>query len=120
MSFSTLLYYLAPIIGFTTLLIGVSAAVKPQAMSSKFGIAATGATLPYVISTGMRDVFMGLTVFILFSLEQWTALGAVNLAIGLVAISDCYIVRKYGDRKNSYVHAAGAVAVIVYGLLLLR
>jgi hypothetical protein len=120
MAFSIHLFeYIAPIIGIVSLLIGIAAAAKPEAMSAKFGIAAKGATWPYVVSTGMRDVFMGLTVLILFYLQQWQAQGAIQLCLGVVALSDFWVVSKYGDRRTSFVHLFSAVFVIVYGSWLL-
>ncbi len=116
---TNLLYYIAPIIGLTTLAIGVMAVLRPKPMSKKFGISVDGDALPYVIATGIRDVFMGLTIFILFYLQEWVALGAINLCVGIVAISDFLAVRKHGDKKTSMVHLFGAIAVIVYGAWLL-
>ena len=119
MNLITIAHYIAPLIGMSTIIIGVFAVLRPQPMAKKFGITAHGAALPYVISTGIRDVFIGLTVLILFYLQEWKALGAINLCIAIVAISDFKVVRKYGDKKTSYVHLAGAVAVIIYGVWLL-
>lgn len=119
MDLTLLALYIAPVIGLTTLSIGISAAIWPQPMSKKFGIDASDKALPYVVSTGVRDVFMGLTVLILFYQQQWKILGAINLCIGLVAISDFLVVRKHGDSKTSLVHLAGAIAVIGYGTWLI-
>lgn len=116
---TTIGHYFPLAIGFITLLIGVLAAANPKAMSKNFGIAATGVALPYVVSTGIRDVFIGLIVLILFYLQAWVALGACHLCIGLVAISDFLVVRKYGNKKASLIHISGAVVVIAYGAWLL-
>lgn len=113
-------YYFALLIGFGTLIIGICAVIKPKPMASKFGVLANESALPYVISTGIRDVFIGLTVLISFYLHQWTALGAIHLAIGIVAISDFKVVNKYGNKKVSYVHLFGAIVVISYGIWLLK
>ncbi len=119
MNFTNLAHYVAPFMGLVTLMIGVGAVIRPKQMAVKFGIAASESALPYVVSTGIRDVFIGLTVLILFYLSEWQALGAVILCIALVAISDFLVVRKHGDRRTSLVHLAGAVAVTAYGLWLL-
>ena len=111
--------YLAPLIGIATLAIGVMAALLPEPMSKKYGIAVTGSALPYVVSTGIRDVFIGLTVLILFYLKNWEALGYINLFIGIVAVSDFLIVQKFGDKKTSLVHLFGAAVVIGYGAWLI-
>lgn len=115
MSLLTIGHYFPLVIGFFTLLIGIAATAKPEEMSKKFGIAVSGVALPYVISTGIRDVFIGLVVFILFYLQYGSALGAIHLCIGIVAISDFLVVRKYGNKKASLIHLGGAVVVIAYG-----
>lgn len=118
MNLITGLYYLSPIIGLATLTIGILAVFWPEPMSKKFGISVKGAALPYVISTGVRDIFIGLTILILFYLNSWIAMGWIHLFIGIVAISDFLVVLKFGDKKTSIVHLSGAVIVIVYGIWL--
>lgn len=120
MNIQMALYYLAPIIGFLTIFIGIFAALKPEPMSKNFGISVTGPALPYVVSTGIRDVFMGLTILILFYKQDWVVLGFIHLCVGLVAISDFLVVQKHGDKKTSLVHLAGAIAVIGYGIWLIK
>jgi hypothetical membrane protein len=111
--------YLAPLIGTGTLVIGILAMFRPESMSKKFGISASDKTLPYVKSTGVRDVFIGLTVLILFYLKDWVALGWVNLFIGIVAISDFSVVLRNGDKNTSLVHLFGAILVLAFGSWLL-
>ena len=111
--------YLAPVVGFFTLAIGATAAIWPKQMSKKYGIATGGEGIPYVISTGIRDVFMGLTILILFYRQDWIVLAILNFLIGFVAISDFLIVRKYGDKKIALVHLLGAIAVTGFGACLL-
>lgn len=115
MNVPSIFYFVAPVIGFFTLLIGVAAVIKPQPMSTKFGISVSGSALPYVVSTGIRDVFMGLAIFILFYFQHWTALGVTIGCIGIVAISDFLVVLKHGDKKTSLVHLLGTVLVVAYG-----
>lgn len=119
MNLATIGHYFPLVIGFLTLLIGIAATVKPKEMSKNFGIAVDGLALPFVVSTGIRDVFIGLVILVLFYLQAWKALGAAHLCIGIVAISDFLVVRKFGDKKASLIHFAGAVIVIVYGAWLL-
>ena len=115
MNLTDIIHYIAPVIGFFTLAIGISAITKPEPMSKNFGIQASGQTLPYVISTGIRDVFIGLVMFILFFMQLWQVMAAVSLCIGLVAICDFIVVQKYGDKKTSLMHLGGAMAIITYG-----
>ena len=119
MNIITVLHYIAPLIGFFTLAIGISAVLRPGPMSKNFGIKVDGLALPYVVSTGIRDVFMGGAVLILFFLQLWQALGAISLCLGVVAISDFLVVQKHGDKKTSMVHLGGAISTIVYGAVLL-
>ncbi len=123
MSLSEIAFYIAPLIGFVTLIIGTAAVLKPAPMSKNFGIEVSGSALPYVVSTGIRDIFMGLTILILFSTQHHQqdrrTLGAIHLCVGVVAISDFLIVQKHGDKKTSWVHLLGAVAVIGYGVWLI-
>ncbi len=111
--------FVAFLIGMVTIFIGIFAILKPAFMSSKFGITVNGSALPYVISTGVRDVFMGLSVLVLAYQHEWKLLGAIQLLIGFVAIGDFLNVFKNGDKKTSLVHFAGAGAVFVYGTWLL-
>jgi len=119
MNLGDLTYYIAPLIGLSTLAIGISAVLHPLPMAKKFGVPANESAAPYVVSTGIRDVFIGLAVLVLFYSKAWFALGAINLCLGIVAISDFIVVFRHGDRKTSYVHLAGAVFVVTYGLWLL-
>ena len=120
MSLPTVFHFITIIIGIVVFLIGVAAVLKPEPMSKKFGISANGPALPYVVSTGIRDVFIGLTIFILVYRQDWRALGAVNLCLALVAISDFLVVRKHGDKQTSFVHLFASIAVFVYGIWLIQ
>ena len=119
MSTSNLYLFFNLPVAIVALLIGIGAIMRPQMMSLKFGIAADTKALPYVVSLGIRDVFIGLTIFILFFLSQWFALGLLHLCLGLVAFSDFVVVFKNGTRKTSWVHLAGAIVAFLYGASLL-
>lgn len=110
----------AVLIGAGTTLIGIAALLKPREMSKKFGIQADTLSLPYVRSTGVRDIYMGFSILVLYQLQHFKAIGVCSLALGLVAISDFIVVQKYGDKKTSLVHLAGALIVFVYGAFLLN
>ncbi len=112
------LYFNIPV-ALVALAIGLGAILKPQPMSLKIGIAADKAALPYVMSLGVRDVFMGLSILILFWLSEWFALGFIHLFLGLVAVCDFFVVFKYGVKKASYVHFLGAVFSFAYGAWLI-
>ncbi len=119
MEFTSILFYIAPIIGLGALTIGILAVLWPQPMSKKFGIAADGLTLPYVVSTGIRDIFIGLTVLILFYNRNWPLLGLINFCISIVAASDFLIVFRHGEKKTSFAHLFGVILVTAYGIWLI-
>lgn len=119
MTLSDLIQYFPLMIGFFTLVIGSLAILKPQMMSKNFGVIAKEEALPYVIATGARDVFIGLVVLIFFFLQMKQGLALCHLTIGLVALSDFLVVRKFGDKKTAWVHLFGAVAVVAYGTWIL-
>lgn len=119
MNTAELVYYFVPLIGIGTLVIGILAVIRPEPMSKKFGIAVSASALPYVISTGVRDIFIGLTVLVLFYRQEWFTLGFINICIGVVATSDFLVVRKHGDTKTSLAHLFGAVIVVTFGIWLI-
>jgi hypothetical protein len=119
MDLVSLSYYIAPVIGMTTIIIGTGAILKPEPMSKNFGITASGTAAPFVQSVGIRDIFMGLTVLILYFNQLWFPMALIQFCIGLVALSDFAVVKNNGDQKASMIHLAGAMAVIGYGVWLL-
>ena len=119
MNITLIIEYIAPLSGIILALLGLSAMIKPKVMSKQFGIPIEGKSLSYVISTGVRDVFMGLNILILYHQKLWIVLGYVNICLSLVAISDFVVVLKSGNKKASLIHGFGAVAVIFYGLILI-
>jgi len=119
MNLPTIGHYFSLVVGFFALFIGIAAATRPKEMSKNFGIPVSGEALPYVVSTGIRDVFIGLIVLILFYFQTWTVLGVSYLCISIVAISDFLVVRKYGDKKVSLIHLGGAIVSVLYGAWLI-
>lgn len=119
MNTTELVYYFALMVGIGALIVGILAVLLPGTMSKKFGIAVSGAALPYVISTGVRDIFIGLTVLVLFYLQQWFSLGCINICIGVVAVTDFFLVRKHGTMKAALFHLLGAFVVANIGVWLI-
>jgi len=119
MNLPNIFLYFNVLVGLVALCIGIGAIIKPQPMALKFGIAADVKALPYVVSLGIRDVFMGLSVLVLFLRSEWFSLGLIHLCLGLVAVSDFLVVFKNGVRKISYVHLLGAFVSFIYGAWLL-
>lgn len=119
MSFSNLSLYFNIPVALVAIAIGLGAILRPQPMSLKFGISADKKAQPYVMSLGIRDIFMGLSILILFLLSEWFSLGLIHLCLGLVAVCDFFVVFKHGIKKTSYVHALGAAASFIYGAWLI-
>lgn len=118
MSIIQIVHYLAALVGVGTLVIGILAMLKPEPMSKNFGIGVSGFALPYVVSTGVRDIFIGLCVFVLFWRQEWVTLGCINFCIAVVALSDFFVVRKHGHKMTSLVHLFGAALVLGLGYVL--
>ena len=97
MDLISIIHLISPVIGIVTIVIGILAIINPKKMSKSFGIDADDIkTLAYVSSLGVRDIFMGITILILYYNHLWNILGLVNLLIGLVAVSDFLFVLKNG------------------------
>ena len=58
------LHNMTALIGSLAVLVGLGAVLKPKPMSKKFGIDANDHALPYVMSTGLRDIFVGMTLLV--------------------------------------------------------
>ena len=119
MNFLTILHHFSPIIALFTLIIGFFAIFKPKPMAKNFGVPVGADAYPFVIATGVRDIFMGTVILILYFLGQWYAIALVSFSLTLVAVSDFVIVQKYGIKKNSWTHFLGALGTLIYGLFLL-
>jgi hypothetical protein len=115
MDLVNLMYWFAVLTGLVCLLIGVGATFAPNKMAKVFGIAATGTAAPYVVATGIRDVFLGIAVLFVVYVEQWIGVAILHLCLGLVGISDFTMVFKHGNKKISLTHIIGSVVMIIYG-----
>jgi hypothetical protein len=111
--------YLAPLIGLATLGIGLLAVTRPQKMSINYGVSANNEALPYVVATGIRDVFMGLIILALFFLNEWRGIAIAQFLLAIVAIVDFAIVIKFGEKLKALIHLTGALAVSFYGIWIL-
>lgn len=119
MNLLTLLHHFAAIIALFTLIIGIFAAAKPKAMAKNFGVPVPPEAYPFVIATGLRDIYIGLGIFVLYFLNLWFAIAITCLCLGLLALGDFVIVRKYGVKKVSWAHFLGATGAFIYGSFLL-
>lgn len=102
------------------ILIGALAVFKPALMSEKFGIPTTGSGLSFVVSTGIRDLALGLVVLVLYAEQVWWMLVWTHLFIAVVAISDFAVVLKSGNKKIALVHMTGAIALVVFSAVASR
>ena len=121
MSYTELLNSFSLIIGLGVSFIGLLAISAPRFMSKNFGIPLDDKkALSYIVSLGIRDIFIGLTVFYLFFEKAWMTIAFVHFFISIVALSDFIVVMKHGD-KNSYItHLTGLVISLLYGVLMYK
>lgn len=118
-SYTQYIQYFSLLIGFGACSIGLLAIAKPQFMSEGFGIKVSGAATSYVVALGIRDLFIGLTVLLLYSYQAWVLIGYTSLMIAMVAFSDFLVVFKNGKKSASFVHLLGLMVALAYGLVLL-
>jgi hypothetical protein len=115
MTYTLIIQSIALPIGFVACLIGVLAVLYPKFMSKGFGVPTEGTAVAYVVGLGIRDFFIGATVLVLYSTNSWIILGYISFLIAVVAVSDFIVVYRYGDKKTSLVHLAGALVAAAYG-----
>jgi|GEM_PF-2891278 len=118
MNYTNFLHFLAPAISLTAFTIGFAAVILPKKMSKGFGVEVSGSALAYVIGLGIRDIFIGGAVLIMYLQSAWYSLSITSLLLSMVAVSDFLVVYKNGNKKTSYVHLAGAVIAAVYAAAL--
>ena len=111
--------YFSVLIGFGACFIGLLAIIKPEFMSSGFGIKVDGFAASYVVALGIRDLFIGLVVLLLYVNEAWSLIGYTSLLIAMVAFSDFIVVFKNGRKSASFVHLIGLLIALAYGFILL-
>lgn len=119
MDLQQIIYWIPAITGAFALIIGLLAVVSPQKASQSFGIEVHGLALPYVMATGVRDIYIGLVTLILFRFGNTQLLGANFICIAVIAIADFILTFKVGSRRHSVVHIAGAVFSLIFGIILL-
>ena len=119
MNFVELSLYLSLLIGVVATAVGVAILIKPKQMAVVFGIEASESAMPYVVSCGSRDLFIGLTVLALYFNQAWLEMGYINLFISLVSVSDFLVVRKNGNKNKSALHLLSGVVAVVYGIWLI-
>lgn len=107
------------LIGIGAILIGLAAVALPQRASQSFGIKVYSEALPYVQATGARDIFLGITLLILYWRNDFLTAGYVCVAIACVSIVDAYVTWRNGSKPHSLFHVAGTVGVVAYGIWLI-
>ncbi|MBC7420591.1 MAG: DUF4267 domain-containing protein [Bdellovibrio sp.] len=119
MSLQQILSFIPAMAGLVALIIGLLAVITPAKASKGFGIEASGPALHYVVATGVRDIFIGLIMLVLYWHGDTKIIGACFICIAVVAIADFTLTFKHGSKKQSVVHAAGAIFSIIYGSLVI-
>jgi len=113
------LSWILPAIGLGAVVIGTAAVIMPAKASKSFGIEVHGEALPYVQATGARDIFLGITLLILFWRHEVLTAGYVCLAIAIVSIVDAFVTWKNGSKPHTLVHIGGTILVLAYGAWLI-
>jgi hypothetical protein len=113
------LIYLVPLVGLGALGIGLAAMVMPAKMSGIFGVAVDGKAVAFVIGMGVRDLFIGGAITLLYFLELLIPAGWLLLMLGAVSFSDFVVVRKWGSKLISLTHLTGAVVVTCLSLFII-
>ncbi len=108
----------APIIASGLLLVGLTAMTFPKWAAGMFGVKASTEGLPYVMAAGVRDVFIGLALLLIWQTGDHRLLAKAMVATAIVSLMDTYLVFKYGMRRQMALHILGTVAVVVYGFVL--
>lgn len=120
MDFEFVLTNFAAVIGGSLIGIGLSAMVFPKWAATMFGINAPGTGLHYVTAAGVRDVFIGHVILLVWWAGYRGLLGNIIMSTAVISTTDVYLTYKYGTKSRVLIHAFGTVAVLVYGYLLLR
>jgi len=119
MNILNLLQYVALITGVLAVLLGAIAMILPTKMSDSFGIPINGIASSYVSSLGVRDIFIGFVMLMLYFNEAWKIVAYTSFMISAVAFVDFIIVFKNGSKKKSLTHLVGVIIFIIRQNLLL-
>ncbi len=119
MNILNLLQYVALITGVLAVLLGTVALILPTKMSEGFGIPVSGIASAYVSSLGVRDIFIGFVMLMLYFNEAWKMIAYTSFMISAVALIDFIVVYKNGSKKTSLTHLIGVIIFVIYGFLIL-
>ncbi|MFC9969311.1 DUF4267 domain-containing protein [Spirillospora sp. NPDC127200] len=104
--------------------VGLSYLLDPVGTAPSFGLPAwpEGEAAGFLNVKGARDLGTGLAVLVLTARREWRALGWVMAAFSVIPAGDALtILARDGSTAAALgVHAATAVAVLAFGVLLLR
>jgi hypothetical protein len=99
--------------------IGLGAMAAPRFSSGQYGMPTEHpVALALVRALGVRDLVLGIVIGALLALGATRALGITLLVTALVAGVDLTLVRR-GPLRSRVVHAAGGVALVLAGILVL-
>jgi hypothetical protein len=117
-------YGLSGVIGGGIIFIGARFLAAPRAAAAGFGIASDqgdGPSDPYLAVKGVRDMALGVVVFVLLAARRPHILGEYMLAASIIPIGDGIIVlRRNGSKATAFgVHGATAATMVATAALLL-
>jgi hypothetical protein len=120
MTYLDLLHYVALITGILAIVLGVVAIFIPVRMSKGFGIPVEGKPSAYISSLGVRDIFIGFVLLMLYQESAWTQIGYLSFMVSIVALVDFVVVYRNGLKRTSITHLIGTVLFVIYGILILK
>jgi hypothetical protein len=113
------LLWIAPLIGAVAIVIGGLAVIFPKRASKHFGIELKHEGFPYVAAAGARDIFIGLTLLIVYNQGDVSLLAKIILCVAVVSVIDLVMTLRHGTRSQSFIHLGGTIGVLAYGGALL-
>jgi Domain of unknown function (DUF4267) len=117
-------YGLSGLVGLGITVIGARFLWKPQVAAAQYGLASAQEppdTDPYLATKGVRDIALGVVVFVLLAARQPHILGRFMVAASIIPVGDGIIVlRRGGSKATAFgVHEATAAGMLGAAALLL-
>ena len=118
----SLLYWLCGALALGISLVGLLALFAPATGSTMFGIPTTASeSLPWIRLAGIRDIALGLVLFTMMAQKEGRTAGILILLLLVVPIADLTTVfSRTGLSYHMFIHASGALFMVVIGVLLLK
>ena len=117
---NTIASIVSGVIGIAIILIGARFLLAPQAAAAGYGVPAEppgvqvppGSPHPWLYVKGVRDVVLGIFIFILLANRAPHLLGAFMAAASIIPLGDAVIVLRNGGTRATAFGIHGATAVL--------